>query len=536
MDYIYYNGNIITMEKQDEQFSAMLVCGDRIVLLGTDEEVLRRKTASTECVDLQGKTILPGFIDAHGHFLINALTSHMFVDVSCAPAGNIRCMDDLIQILKKADEEQPGKHMLIGFGFDDTLIEEYRMPETKDLDQVSTERGIIILHPSLHMMSANTKAIELAGVASPDFHPEGATIYRDAEGKPTGVFEEMGAMGPFLKKAASAKMISQLPAAIGKTCQQYMEKGVTTVCEGAGGNAMATLTNAAEKVGKFPVRYIVCPSMGKKVPKKMNRKDPLKYIDGPVKLIQDGSIQIYTAGLSEPYTVQHAGRAKSDDYKGFQIRDMASLRKLFEEIIAAGRTFAIHGNGDGTIDTIIEALSGCRNLSEIQPRNLLIHSQMIREDQLDKLHELHLYPSFFPSHVYVWGDRHKSSFIGEERANRINPCGSALKRSIPFSLHNDPPVTKVNPLSSVWSAVTRQTSSGEILGAEQCIPVYDALKAVTIDAAWQYGLDDMLGSLAPGKKADFILLDSNPLTCEADKLPQIQVEKVWIDGKTVWNV
>ncbi len=536
MDYIYYHGNIITMEKPGEQHSAMLVCGDRVVMLGTDEEVLRRKTASTECVDLEGKTIMPGFIDAHGHFLINALASHMFVDVTCAPAGKITCMDDLIQTLRAADEADPGKHMLIGFGFDDTLIEEYRMPETKDLDQVSTERGIMILHPSLHMMSANTKAIEQAGVADSGFNPEGATIYRDAEGKPTGVFEEMGAMGPFLKKAASAKMISQLPGAIGKTCQQYMEKGVTTVCEGAGGNAMATLTGAAEKVGKFPVRYIVCPSMGKKVPKKMNKKDPLKYIDGPVKLIQDGSIQIYTAGLSQPYTVQHAGRAKSEDYKGFQIRDVASLRKLFEEIIAAGRTFAIHGNGDGTIDSIIEALEGCKNLKDIQPRNLLIHSQMIREDQLDKLEELHLYPSFFPTHVHVWGDRHKSSFIGEERANRINPCGSALKRNIPFSLHNDPPVTKVNPLSSVWSAVTRQTYSGDILGEEQRIPVYDALKAVTIDAAWQYGLDDMLGSLAPGKKADFILLDTDPLTCEADRLPEIQIEKVWIDGKAVWNV
>ncbi|MBR2627617.1 MAG: amidohydrolase family protein [Peptococcaceae bacterium] len=536
MDYIYYNGNIITMEKQDEQFSAMLVCGDRIVMLGDDEAVLRRKTASTECVDLKGKTVMPGFIDAHGHFMVAVMSGNVFVDVACAPTGTISSMNDLIQTMRTADEAQPGKQMLVGFGFDDTLIEEYRMPDAKDLDQVSTERGVVVLHPSLHMMSANTKAMEMAGVTAPDFNPDGATIYRDEEGNPTGVFEEMGAMAPFLKKMLGPKILAQLPGAIGKTCKHYMEKGVTTVCEGNGVNVLASLAVTAEKVGKFPVRYIMCPAMGKKVPKKMERKDPLKYIDGPVKLIQDGSIQIYTAGLTKPYAVQHASRAKADDYSGFQIRDAESLKKLFEEIIAAGRTFAIHANGDGTIDTIIEALSGCRNLSQIQPRNLLIHSQTIREDQLDKLTELHLYPSFFPAHIHVWGDRHKSTFLGEERANRINPCGSALKRSIPFSLHNDPPVTKVNPLSSVWSAVTRQTSSGEILGAEQCIPVYDALKAVTIDAAWQYGLDDMLGSLAPGKKADFILLDSNPLTCEADKLPQIQVEKVWIDGKTVWNV
>ena len=536
MDSIYYNGNIITMEKQGEQHSAMLVCGDRIVLLGTDEEVMRRKTASTNCVDLQGKTVLPGFIDAHGHFLINVLASHIFVDVTCAPAGKIACMDDLIQTLKEADAANPGKQTIIAFGFDDTLIEEYRMPDTGDLDQVSTERGVIVFHPSLHMMSANTKAIEVSGVASPDFNPEGATIYRDADGKPTGVFEEMAAMGPILKKAVSAKIITQIPSAIGKTCNQYLEKGVTTVCEGAGANAMASLVSAAEKVGKFPVRYIMCPSMGKKVPKKMNKKDPLKYIDGPVKLIQDGSIQIYTAGLSQPYEVQHASRAKSDDYKGFQTRDVDTLRKLFEEIIAAGRTFAIHGNGDGTIDTILDALAGCKNLKDIQPRNLLIHSQMIREDQLDRLHELHIYPSFFPSHVHVWGERHRSTFIGEERASRINPCASALKRNIPFSLHNDPPVTKVNPLSSVWSAVTRQTSTGDVLGDEQRIPVYDALKAVTIDAAWQYGLDNMLGSLAPGKKADFVLLDINPLTCDADVLPQIQVQKVWVDGKSVWSL
>ncbi|MBQ5707576.1 MAG: amidohydrolase family protein, partial [Peptococcaceae bacterium] len=165
----------------------------------------------------------------------------------------------------------------------------------------------------------------------------------------------------------------------------------------------------------------------------------------------------------------------------------------------------------------------------------IIHCQTVRDDQLEKMKELSLYPSFFPAHIYVWGDRHTNNFLGQERASRISPCASALNRGLRISLHNDEPVTKAKPLGLVWNAVSRTTSSGKVLGAEQAISVYDALKAVTIDSAWQYHLEDKLGSLAAGKKADFIVLAQNPLTCAVDEIPHILIEQTWVDGKQVWS-
>ena len=535
MKQIFYNGEIVTMEQEGQQFSAMMIEDDHIVALGSNEELLAMKTEDAIVTDLSGKTILPGFVDAHGHFQMNVMARHLFIDASCAPAGKITSIADLQALLREEIAAHPEKNPVIAFNFDDTLLEEYRMPDAKDLDAVSADKSILLVHASIHMMAVNTKAMESVGMLESGYKPLGGHIYYDENGVPNGIIEETPAMMPFLMQIFSPEQMQKLPAVIGKANDEYLSCGITTVSEGGGDVAMLQLVEPMIQAGILKTRYVLCCSEQNGQISQPEIHVPDKIFEGPVKLVQDGSIQCYTAYLSEPYATNHPVRVKPDGYRGFPHMSTEVLQQKIEAIIDMGKPFAIHANGDATIDAIIEAVSHCRNLDKIQPRNLIIHCQTVRDDQLDKMKELSLYPSFFPAHIYVWGDRHASNFLGQERASRISPCASALNRGLRISLHNDEPVTKAEPLGLVWNAVSRTTSSGKVLGAEQAISVYDALKAVTIDSAWQYHLEDKLGSLAFGKKADFVVLAQNPLTCAVDEIPHILIEQTWVDGKQVWS-
>lgn len=534
MQKIFLNGTILTMSGQYSQPEAVLVEGENIVAVGTKEEVSAKAGRRAKIVDLKGRTLMPGFVDAHGHFISTALSKLYFVDVRCAPIGKIKTIEQLIAAMKGSAQMRRGKGIIVGFGYDDTLCLDERMLEAADLDRISKERPVLVIHASFHVVMANTKAMQLAGVDRADFEPEGGVVRR-RNGVAIGVFEEVAAIKPLMELIYSDSMLADLPGKVGEVCEEYLKQGVTTVCEGANGNDMVSLIQKAMRKGSFPARYIVCPALTEEgeVPDRIQGKH---IINGPVKLLMDGSIQCYTAALSKPYATTAPGHEGEKDYNGNTYMSVEALRGKLETILDSCRSFAIHSNGDAALDKIIEALEGCENLGKNRyKRNLIIHCQVAREEQLDKFQGLNLYPSFFPAHLYVWGDRHYSTFLGEERAERLDPVGSAVKRGLPFSLHNDSPVTETKPLEAVWNAVTRQTKKGRILGEEQKITVEEALKGVTLYAAFQYRIEDILGSIEPGKKADFVALDKNPLAVEPDELLNIKTERVWVDGKIVWS-
>lgn len=534
MQKIFVNGTILTMDKALPRAEAVLTEGNTIRMVGSREEVFHAAKDGAKVIDLKGHTLMPGFFDAHGHFINTAMTRLFFVDVRCAPIGTVKNISQVIALLKEAERRHRGKTPIVGFGYDDSLIEEGRMVEAADLDKVSTKRPVIVIHSSFHLVMANTKAMREAGVDSPDFQPEGGVVRR-RNGKAIGVFEELPAAQKLIEMAYNGLAYQKLIRNMGQVCNSYLAKGVTTVCEGAGGNDMAGLVKLAMKLGKFPARYLVCPSLTAQgeVPPMVKGK---RFINGPVKLLMDGSIQCYTAALSEPYATEAPGHEGDSEYKGFTHMGVEELRQKLETILDSNRSFAIHCNGDEALDNIMEALEGCRNLNRnCFKRNLMIHCQTVREDQLDKMKKLQLYPSFFPAHIYVWGDRHYNTFLGAERAERLDPVASAVKRNIIFSLHNDSPVTVTNPLELVWNAVSRQTRAGRILGEDQRISVEEALKGITIYPAYQYKTEDILGSITPGKRADFVALDKNPLETAVEDIPSIAVKRVWIDGEISWS-
>lgn len=534
MQKIFMNGNILTMDEKYPNPEAVLVEGEDIIRVGTREQIMAEADKGARVINLRGRTLMPGFFDAHGHFISYALSSLCFVDVRCAPIGEIRSIGQMVEKLKNSPQAKNGKGAIVGFGYDDTLSEDQRMAEAADLDKVSETRPVIVIHSSFHVVMANTAAMELTGTNRPDFKPEGGVVRR-RNGKAVGVFEELSAAGRLMELAYERHAVTGLSGRLGKVCRKYLSQGVTTICEGANGNDMVSVIQGAMKTGRFPARYIVCPGLDKegRVPPRIKGRH---IINGPVKLLMDGSIQCYTAALSKPYNTPAPGREDEPDYCGYTHMGVEELRGKLETILDSNRSFAIHSNGDEALDKIIEALEGCRNLKKnTYKRNLIIHCQTVREDQLDRMSALNLYPSFFPAHLYVWGDRHRETFLGQERAERLDPAGSAVKRKMPFSLHNDAPVTDTRPLEAVWNAVTRRTRKGCVLGPDQRVSVEEALKAVTIYAAFQYKVEDILGSIEEGKKADLIVLDRNPLSVAPDELLQIRVQRAWVDGKLVWS-
>ena len=496
IDIALINGNIITMDKENEGNTALAIKEGKFVSIGDDSDIKKICNHDTKIIDLNGKTIIPGLFDAHGHFFINSIYKTYWHDASCYPMGKIKCIDDLLDNLREACNELKEDKPLIAFGFDDTLVKEYRMPSSEDLDKVSKNKAIILVHRSLHMLSANTKAMELAGVMDGNFNPEGGTVYYEND-KPIGIFEEASAMEPF-NKYIYPNEIYEDNKFYKETAQEYLRRGVTTVCEGMASEATAKSLLKVVQDKVIDNRVIICRVIEEGLVPYKEQNFSKHYINGPVKLFMDGSIQAYTAFLSKPYYKIHPTRSKNKEYRGFPSMDINKLIYIFNDIKNKDLEFAIHCNGDAAIDYVLEAYNKVGVNSWGDRRNLIIHCQTVREDQLDKMKEYKLLPSFFPAHISVWGDRHYDTFLGPDRASRMNPVRSALDRKMIFSLHNDSPVTPINPLGLIWNAVARKTSEGRVLGKEQGIGIYEALKGVTINAAYQYHMESYTGSITEG--------------------------------------
>jgi len=320
---------------------------------------------------------------------------------------------------------------------------------------------------------------------------------------------------------------------------EYTAAGVTTAQSGLTTESLAGFFNLVSRIGLVPIRLMVwlddaaadariAEDVG--VPEHGDADAMMRI--GAVKLIADGSIQGYTGYLSEPY---HVPPGDDPDYRGYPRIPRDELFKQVERFHAAGFQLAVHGNGDASIEDILDAFEAAQNkYARDDTRHIVIHSQMARTDQLDRMAQLGVIPSFFSLHTFYWGDRHRALFMGPERAARMSPAKSALDRGIPFTIHADSPVVPMEPLRLVWSAVNRKTRTDYVVGPEERISVMDALRAVTINAAHQFFEENDKGSLEPGKLADLVILSSNPVD-DPGHIDEIEVLKTIVGGRTVYE-
>ena len=448
-----------------------------------------------------------------------------------------------------------------------------RHPNRDDLDAVSKEHPILLMHISSHLMTANSKALEIAGITADMQDPDGGNIQRRPGSKePNGVLEEkaMGYMLAAVPAPAPERGLEMLQYGLKK----YAEAGITTAQEGGAVPGMLKLLESAAKAGMLPIDVVSYPVYATLDAATFARvaetwKTPARYRMGGIKLVLDGSIQGYTAYLSKPYHIQpdsgtelEGDRCGSDTglrmvlgnesteighdtdvtpelgegHRGYPNMTLEEVVKWVSAADEAGVPILAHTNGDAATDILIDAVKQVRkDRPRPELRSVIIHAQMIRDDQLDFAARQGLVPSFFPIHVQFWGDRHRDIFLGPERAARIDPARSALKRGMKITLHHDAPVAGIDILNVVSSAVNRRTTSGKILGAEQAITPYEAFTAVTRDAAWQYFEEDRKGTLEAGKLADLVVLSDNPFTVDPLKISSIQVVETIKEGETVFT-
>ena len=269
------------------------------------------------------------------------------------------------------------------------------------------------------------------------------------------------------------------------------------------------------------------------IPPEFEPSDDLRVRVTGVKLFQDGSLQGYTGHLSKPYYKTPPGKP---DYSGYSNHTQDELNSLVLKHHRAGFQVAIHANGDAAIGEVITAYQEAqRAFPRPGVRHRIEHCQTPRQDELEAMATLGITPSFFVDHVYFWGDRHRDLFLGPERAARISPLASARKLGIRFTIHNDTPVTPVDPLHSAWSAVNRMTRAGKVLGPDERIGVLPALRTVTSDAAWQNLEEKDKGSIEVGKLADFVIVEENPLKLDPMKLKDLRILETIVGGETVYQ-
>ncbi len=531
----FVNATVLTMDENNRVAEAVYVENDRIVAVGTRAQIDKHITSATEVHDLEGRTVIPGVIDAHGHFPGSGLAV-VGVNLASPPVGTITSIDETVEVLRAYAEETPHGEWIMGYQYDDTLVKEKRHPTRHDLDRASTDHPIVAMHVSGHLSVANSKALELLEIDRTTKDPEGGIIRREANGDPDGVLEET-ASHPANQQAMDFSA-GQFLSMIDYAAAEYASMGVTTAQSGLAPKFMIDALYWAQWAGRVPIRLEMWadPDLGREWAR--GEFDPAPYASdlfrvGAVKIVHDGSIQGYTGYLSEPYHVPFKGDAS---YRGYPIMKREDLAKLVTELHEADLHMAIHGNGDAAIDDIIFALDTAQQAHHRpDPRTIVIHSQMARYDQLDRMLELGLTPSFFVAHTYYWGDRHRDIFMGPERAERMSPAATSIAKGLRFSIHLDTPVVPIDPMLLVWSAVNRRSTSGDIIGPNERISATDALRAVTIDAAWQLNREDELGSLEAGKLADLVVLDQNPVEVAPNAIRDIEIERTVVGGRTVFE-
>lgn len=548
MERVFYNGRIITMEKENAQEEltkapeAVLVRDGLIAAVGSLEEVLGLAGDEAVKCDLKGKCLMPSFIDSHSHFVMNGQMA------SWADLSACESFEDIAGVLRAyiGENHITDKDVVLGFGYDHNFLQEGTQPDKRLLDLVSSTIPIFILHISAHLACANSAALGLAGIDETTPDPQGGVIGRLDGGEPSGYVEEAGMN--LLQQAILPRVNIDYQKMLWKMQEVYIDYGITTVQDGASteSDINALMNMSASKALKLDVvAYPLMPAGGVELMQKYGEAYK-QYVNGfkigGYKLVLDGSPQGRSAWMSEPYL------GGEPDYCGYPWMKDEEVQAYVGQAVAENRQLLVHCNGDAASEQFIRAYenaltdetahgtgeedgkAGKNGKDGLRP--VMIHCQTVRNDQLDRMAKLSMIASIFIGHVWYWGDIHVKNF-GPQRGNHISPAKDAIDRGVTVNFHQDTPVTRPDMLHSVWCAVNRVSRGGNKIGEDQAISVYEALKAVTINGAYQYFEEDQKGSIAKGKRADLVILDRSPLETDPMEIRDIKVLETIKDGETI---
>jgi predicted amidohydrolase YtcJ len=542
-DKIYYGGDMVTMVGSRPQYVERLAVRDgKILFAGEAKKVGKFKGPATVAVNLRGRFLAPGFFDAHSHLVtvgVQAISANLLPQ----PDGTVNSISQLQNEMRKhlASSQVVKKFgVVIGFNYDDSQLKERRSPTAAELDAISTTMPVVVIHQSGHLGAMNSVALKLAGVTETSKNPQGGIIQRKpGTSIPNGVLEETAffvALFKVLPDFSEADKLEQVLAAQ----KIYAANGFTTVQEGRAEPEMLSTLQAGATSKKFVIDVIGFPALD------TNGEEPIKqsplmskyYTNrlryGGVKLTFDGSPQGKTAYFTKHYFKVPEGQPSS--YRGYPAFQAEVAQKWATTAYKNHWNLLVHANGDAAIDELISVVKSAR--AQFPPkgnRTVLIHGQFLRRDQILELKRLDIMPSLYPMHTFYWGDWHRESVAGPERAENISPTGWVLKAGMKFTIHTDAPVTFPNSIRVLDSAVNRTTRTGYVLGRSQRISPYVALQSMTSWAAFQHREDNQKGTLEVGKLADFVVLDRNPIKVPRSQLLSLKVVETIKEGVSIYS-
>jgi len=531
---IFHGGDIITMDNETRTCEAVVIEEDRITGVGKLRD-MQALAPQAELIDLQGNTLLPGFIDAHSHILWAAKTRG-------EPVVDIRAITEptfakVLAKIRRRLSHARADECLVFFGLDAQLHPDMVEPTREMLDEIAPDNPIAIQTSNCHAVYLNSAAMALCHIDKNTPDKPGGVIVRDKNGVPTGKVME-ATTWDVLDIFYGVWGESRLSQEFETSAKKFLAEGITTVTEHLYLPYYKSYYQAAAKAGLSLPRiaaYQQATSADMQVDQ-FDNSDNL-WMAG-VKIHADGSPFIGNIWLSEPYldtkvTIERmnlkSGHTGGLNYSIDYFTEM--VRTYFNQ----GWQMSVHTQGDKTIDMVLNVIEDLLAENPRQDHRFrLEHCALMREDQIQRAQRLGVVCSFFISHIRYWGAAIEDYLFGPERASHYMPVGTAIKHGMPVSLHADTPMTDATALGLVQTAINRKTADGRIIGSGESISAEAALRAVTIDAAWQLCKEDSIGSISVGKYADLVILDDNPLTTDPDDLHRINIVQTWIAGKNVY--
>jgi hypothetical protein len=540
---IWTGGTILTMDDTNMRAEAVAEAGGRILAVGTREAVMTTRGPRTQVIDLKGRTLVPGFVDAHGHMTMGGLQA-LSANLLAPPDGEVKdiaSLQETLRVWAKANAASVARaKLIIGFGYDPAALKEQRHPTRDELDAVSKDVPVAIVHQSGHLSALNSRALEAAGVTAASKDPAGGVIRRrEGSQEPDGVLEENASSAALMKLLGNLGP-EGLKAFAREGAELWASFGYTTAEEGRASPGVTGILRQVAAEGGIPIDVMVYPDM-------LIDRDFIKANHGRTyvnrirvagaKLSLDGSPQGFTAWRDRPY-YKPVGNYEPG-YSGYAA---ATAEQAFDSIRWAsenGVQVLTHANGERASDLLIAAhqAAQARFPDARKLRPVLIHGQFLREDQLESYRRLGVIPSFFPMHTFYWGGWHLDHTAGPVDGMNISPTGWAMKRNMIFTSHHDAPVAFPNSMRVLDATVTRRArGSGRIVGPEHRVDPITALKAMTLWSAYAHHEETMKGSLEPGKLADFAILSADPTKVAPTGIADIKVTETVKEGRTIFRL
>lgn len=521
------------MESQKPQVEALVIRNGRIVYAGDNAAAREHVEPKSEKIDLRGRVALPGFIESHSHpFHVGQWSGRWWLNCE-----EMHTIDEIVDNLRNKAAQTPPGQWVLAFRYHDEKLSEKRHPTRQDLDRVSRDHPVFLFHFSQHKAILNSKAFQIGGITSSTPDPTGGKIHRDEKGEPTGLIEEKVLL--LIKDHLPTYSVDEVVQQLLEASKIYHAAGVTSVFEAylgklAGYSEPCALARIAE-TGEIPLRISAA------IPYQMWKElqagaapgldwgyNPERVHPAAVKFHEDGSL-FTGAALSTP------SRGQTQAAEEYLSYSRAEFERMVIDVHTHGWQVCTHANGDVAIQMVLDAYQRAQDIKRRKDnRHRIEHCQLPTDEQIDRMAKLGVVPSFFPAHIWHWGDAHIKN-LGAERAARLSPMASAIRQGLVVGIHNDSPFTPIEPLVSLGVAITRRSMGGLVLGPDEAVTVDQGLRALTIGNAYLAFEEKLKGSLVEGKFGDVVILESNPYLIPSDEIKDIQIAMTIAGGEIVYQ-